>query len=157
MLTWHPSRVWELGATNREPRVSAANATPVESIETGVPELVVIVDDEPAILGIITEHLRERKLKVFATSVAREAYLYLLDHRTERCLLITDVVLKGESGWDLAQALRKHIPGLPVLLVSGCIEERTLSSGIVPQNMSFLQKPFTLQSLDTSVNTLSSL
>jgi two-component system cell cycle sensor histidine kinase/response regulator CckA len=114
----------------------------------------VIVDDDKAMLNLIAEHLRNRKFTVFATSVARDAYLYLLDHRNERCLLISDVVLKGESGWELAHEARKHLPNLPVLLVSGCIEQRTLSTGGEAQNLSFLQKPFTLRSLESTVGSL---
>jgi CheY-like chemotaxis protein len=57
-------------------------------------------------------------------------------------LLLTDVVLPGISGSDLADRLRSLRPGLPVLFISGYAPEEIVASGALPAGGQLLQKPF---------------
>ena len=64
-------------------------------------------------------------------------------------LLLTDVVMPGASGLELAERLRRDRPGLPVLLTSGGEDERALDD-----RTAFVQKPFRLEQLRELVNGL---
>jgi DNA-binding NarL/FixJ family response regulator len=56
---------------------------------------------------------------------------------------MTDVVMPGMSGREVAAALRGRNPGLKVLYVSGYTDEAIIGHGIVEPAAAFLQKPFT--------------
>jgi two-component system, cell cycle sensor histidine kinase and response regulator CckA len=61
-------------------------------------------------------------------------------------LLLTDAVMPGRSGIDLARELTERQPGLPVILMSGYTEE-TLPMGGVEPAITLLPKPFTPREL----------
>jgi DNA-binding response OmpR family regulator len=56
--------------------------------------------------------------------------------------LLTDVVLPGINGSDLAERLRALRPGLPVLFMSGYADEAIVASGALPMGAQLLRKPF---------------
>jgi YesN/AraC family two-component response regulator len=62
-------------------------------------------------------------------------------------LLLTDVVMPGMDGRELAEELRKHRPQTNVLFTSGYAEDVIVHHGIVDQDLNFIPKPFTMQSL----------
>jgi DNA-binding response OmpR family regulator len=62
-------------------------------------------------------------------------------------LLVTDVVMPGLGGRDLADRLRADRPGLIVLFMSGYGEQDAAARGLVPAGATVLQKPFTPRTL----------
>jgi len=69
-------------------------------------------------------------------------------------LLLTDVVLPGQSGPQLAATLEERSPGLRVLFVSGYARDALGRAQILGENVQFLQKPFTLNALLRKIRTL---
>ena len=61
-------------------------------------------------------------------------------------LLLTDAIMPGKSGIELANLMTARRPGLPVIIMSGYTEE-TLSSDELSQPLTLLQKPFTPREL----------
>jgi CheY-like chemotaxis protein len=66
-------------------------------------------------------------------------------------LIITDVVMPGMSGRELADQLVAARPQVKVLYLSGYTEDTIVSEGAIESGKAFLQKPFTLQSLSRKV------
>ena len=77
-----------------------------------------------------------------------EEALGLLDgHAGPIDLLVTDVVMPGMSGRELAEAAAKRRPGLPALFLSGYTPDEVLRQGVEAAAAHFLQKPFSPASL----------
>ncbi|QEG27876.1 Blue-light-activated protein [Gemmata obscuriglobus] len=66
-------------------------------------------------------------------------------------LLVTDVVMSGLSGRELAEAVARTRPGIKVLYVSGCTDDAVLRHRVRSTQVRFLQKPFTADTLAEKV------
>ncbi|HDP79376.1 MAG TPA: response regulator, partial [Spirochaetes bacterium] len=62
-------------------------------------------------------------------------------------LLLTDVIMPGLNGPELYNTLREFAPGLKVLYMSGYTDNAVVNNGLLEGDISYLQKPFTAQSL----------
>jgi CheY-like chemotaxis protein len=107
--------------------------------------LVLLVDDEGIVRASTADMLEEFGYEVREAETA-EAALMLVEKGLKPDLLITDHLMPGMSGVDLALALRDIFPELPVLIVSGYAEVEGLTPGL-PR----LTKPFRSAELAASL------
>jgi CheY-like chemotaxis protein len=110
---------------------------------------VLVVDDDPDVLAITSDLLVEDGNRVVAASDGTTA-LQLLDGDRSVCLLVTDVVMPGMSGFELAARARQRRPDLPILYVSGYYKEGSLA----PQALSYgklIEKPWRPDALKREV------
>jgi PAS domain S-box-containing protein len=103
---------------------------------------VLVVEDEDAVREIIRRVLSRHGYEVLTASDGLAALTVAQNHTGPVDLLITDVVMPHMSGKDLAEALLKARPGLPVLFMSGYAQD-VMAVGGLP----FLGKPFTAEAL----------
>jgi PAS domain S-box-containing protein len=116
---------------------------PVERTGT---EGVLVAEDEDTIRRLVGEVLRRNGYKVFAAPNGDEAIRLLGEHEGEIDLLLTDVVMPGMSGPDLARAASKLKPSLRVLFTSGYADEE-----FEDQDVQFIGKPFSPHALVSKV------
>jgi len=83
---------------------------------------ILVVDDESAVLNLLTALLKTRGYKTLAATNGREALALFKEHEDDVNLLITDVVMPEMDGIGLAVQIRSLRPKLPVLFVSGFCE-----------------------------------
>jgi DNA-binding NarL/FixJ family response regulator len=83
-----------------------------------------------------------------------EALVVAESHNGPIHLLITDVVMPGMGGRELAESLRALHPGLKVLFVSGYTDDAVVRHGIVEATDAFLQKPFSPLALARKVRAI---
>ncbi len=116
-----------------------------EAFETGHGERVLLVEDEPAARAGLGEILDMLGYTVESVESAEAA----LDLPSPEPLdvLLTDYVLPGRNGLELASALRVAQPGLGVILMSGYAEDTALRGGTLPAHIRYLQKPFDVHTL----------
>ena len=120
----------------------------------GGTETVLLVEDESQVRKLVFEVLQSRGYRVLAAKDGLEA-VPLEEGFPERIdLLITDVVMPGMSGRELAQHLGAARPETKVLFVSGYTDDALLRHGATLPGTAFLQKPFALEDLLLRVRAL---
>jgi two-component system cell cycle sensor histidine kinase/response regulator CckA len=108
----------------------------------GGDETVLVVEDDDAVRSLVAEVLRRRGYQVLEAVEGEQAVDLVGRHAGPLHLLLTDVVMPGMGGQDLARRLLGLRPGLRVLLISGYSGERGDPVGPLTGAMAFLQKPF---------------
>ena len=114
---------------------------------------VLVVDDDATVRMLITDVLSELG---YATIEAADgpSGLRALESESKIDLLVTDVGLPGLNGRQLADAARARRQGLKVLFVTGYAENAVIDHGHLEPGMHVLTKPFTLESLGSTVSEL---
>ncbi len=98
-----------------------------------------MVEDEPAVRGLIVDVLRDLGYRRSRPRTARPASRPCGARRID--LLVTDVGLPGLNGRQLADAAREHRPGLKVLFITGYAENAAMAGFLAP-GMQMITKPF---------------
>jgi two-component system cell cycle sensor histidine kinase/response regulator CckA len=125
---------------------AAAGSMAAPDDHPGGNETLLIAEDETAVRNLVASALRRGGYRLLVASSAEEA-LGLADAHDGRIdLLLTDAIMPGKSGLELANLMVARRPGLPVIVMSGYTEENLAISGLT-EPVSLLQKPFTPRSL----------
>lgn len=117
----------------------------------GERDTILLVEDEEVVRAITERILKNAGYTVITARDADEAIALWSTHAQSIRLLVTDVVMPGMDGLELATSIRTARPDLPVLFVSGYTREATLPLDLEGPDTRFLQKPFTIDALVTSV------
>jgi PAS domain S-box-containing protein len=125
----------ELPATDEAP--ATVSAPPTVEAPRGAGRTVLLVDDLPSVRKALTGVLLRAGFRVVGAGSAEEALPLLTD---QIGALVTDVVMPGRSGIELARDALELRPSLPVVLISGDV--RGHRSGGLPGTVVFLRKPF---------------
>jgi nitrogen-specific signal transduction histidine kinase len=127
-----------------------AAAVSVGAVPRGV-ETVLVVEDEQALREIIVESLTSLGYTVIAAANAEAALRTSAVFSGPIHLMITDVIMPGMGGSELARQLAARRPDTKVLYISGFTDDSALLHGILAEDMPFLEKPFTIKSMATQV------
>ncbi len=119
------------------PSPTTAPAEPVGGTET-----ILLVEDEPAVRALIERVLVRLGYRVLAAGNAAEAAAVFRKRRDEIALLLTDVMMPGQSGVELARSLREAAPGLKVVFISGYMHREDLAKDVLGSGVPLVQKPF---------------
>lgn len=117
-------------------------------------ETVLLVEDDEAIRSVCKTVLQRNGYRVLEASNGKEAVEVCTRHTGPIHLMITDVVMPGLNGRDLAERLRPRLPGMPVLYTSGYTDHAVLSKEMLDPGTNFLHKPFTPIALARKVRQL---
>ena len=110
-------------------------------------ETVLAVDDDPSLLGILEEVLKPLGYKVLSASNGEEALAMAAKHREKIDLLLTDVMLPGIKGQELAKQLLHRCPDVNILFMSGYLCPSMAHSDSDQRFEAFIQKPFSPNAL----------
>ncbi len=128
-------------------RQALATAAP----QLGGSETLLLVEDEAPILRVAQRTLTRLGYTVLAAHTPAEAIELATEHPGDLDLLITDVVMPGMNGRDLATQLVTLRPGLRVLFMSGYTADVIGRHGVLDAETPFIAKPFTTASLASKV------
>jgi len=132
-------------------RLPETERKPVEPTRTGEEtarlETILVVDDEESIRNLVARVLGRHGYRVLIAESGEEGLRMAEAYSGKIALVLTDVMLPGMRGPEMAARMRRQRSGIRVLYVSGYMDDPYLVSGILPAGEGFLQKPFTLQAL----------
>jgi len=129
-----------------------------EALEAAAPapqksgtETILLVEDDWQLRDLARSLLSSLGYHVLTVDTAGEVEGVLGRHAGAIDLLLTDVVMPGMSGKELARRVSQRRPGIRVLYMSGYTTDTVVHHGVVESGTHFLQKPFTSTSLATKV------
>jgi CheY-like chemotaxis protein len=125
---------------------SAVPAMPVRGIDT-----ILLVEDEANLRELTAQYLQNQGYTVLEAADGAAAIKICTGYTGPIHLLLTDVIMPGMNGRELAQRVSTIRPGTKVLYMSGYTENVIGHDGTLAAGISLLQKPFTLQALNRKV------
>jgi two-component system cell cycle sensor histidine kinase/response regulator CckA len=114
-------------------------------------ETILLVEDEEAYRTLIREILQDCGYAVLEASGAFQALSILERHLRPIDLLLTDVVMPGLSGGELAGRLEPMHPEAKIILISGYDDDRDALRALRDSGLQYLRKPFNAQTLASAV------
>ncbi|MEE4381148.1 MAG: ATP-binding protein, partial [Pseudomonadales bacterium] len=114
-------------------------------------QTVLLVEDERLVLDLCRRLLTRLGYEVLAAANPAEALRLAETHEGALELLVTDVVMPGSNGRELAERLRERFPELRVLFMSGFAADVIAEQGVLPADTHFIGKPFTAGELASKV------
>lgn len=114
-------------------------------------ETVLLVEDEPALLKMSKMMLQKIGYRVLAAGTPGEAIGLAKKHADEIRLLLTDVVMPGMNGKDLAERVHALCPNMKILFMSGYSVNMIASQGVLDESVNFIEKPFSMNDLGVKV------
>ena len=126
---------------------------PADDSPEGKQETVLVVEDDADVRAYVVETLSALNYSVREAANA-EAALRILDDSGPVDLLLTDVVMPGMNGRNLAEAAKLRRPGLKVLYMTGYSRNAIVHQGRLDAGVSLMQKPFSQNVLAMRVRTV---
>jgi PAS domain S-box-containing protein len=138
------------------PRHTAKSMVPLPEQAAGRPlerghEIILLVEDEPAILKMTTKMLERLGYTVIGAATPGEAIRLARENTGRIDLLMTDVVMPEMNGRDLAENILSIYPGIKRLFMSGYTANVIAHHGVLDAGVHFIQKPFSRKDLAARV------
>jgi CheY-like chemotaxis protein len=136
-----------LPASEQAAEVEPAPPAPEETPTATADATVLLVEDEPAVRAVVSEMLEGGGYTVIAAIDGTEALQLASTHDGPIDLLVTDVVMPGMSGQEVARRIAEERPQTRTLFVSGYNESAIAQHGVLAPGTAFLEKPFSAAEL----------
>jgi len=137
------------------PRVPGVAESPVPAPEPqrvrGGDETVLLVEDAAPVRTLARRSLEARGYRVLEAADGPSALQLSARHLEGIDILVTDVVMPGMSGRELAERLAPERPSMKVLYTSGYTDDAMVRQGVLSAGVAFLQKPFVPDTLARKV------
>jgi len=114
-------------------------------------ETILLVEDDADVRSLARRMLEGAGYKVVDAGNASEATRILTDKAQNVQMVVTDVIMPGGSGRDLADQISKLGKNLPILFVSGYTDDLLVRYGILQGGFDFLEKPFSAEALRSKI------
>jgi PAS domain S-box-containing protein len=112
----------------------------VSEMEQGT-ETILVVDDEPFIRNFLLDTLEPLGYKVLTASNSDEAFKISHSEKEAIDVLLTDVVMPGADGKQLAESIKSRRPEIKIIYMSGYTDDIIVHHGVLTSGVEFLQKP----------------
>jgi nitrogen-specific signal transduction histidine kinase/CheY-like chemotaxis protein len=114
-------------------------------------ETILVVEDDVGVRHMMTRALEDAGYRVLPAAGAAEAIEVVARMPEKISLLLTDIVMPGKNGRELAEQVEELSPGIPVLFTSGYTDGEIERRGLLRPGAAFIQKPLTPRALARAV------
>ena len=121
------------------------------TVPPGGSETLLLVEDEPSVRYAVRRMLEARGYLIREAAGVADASRVLEEHGNEIALVLTDVIMPGASGRVLGEQVAAHHPSVPVLYMSGYMDDEILRRGLGTPGVTLLEKPFTTERLASAI------
>jgi signal transduction histidine kinase/ActR/RegA family two-component response regulator len=126
------------------PEGEAESESPTgQSSQAAASEMVLVVEDESIVRGLVRETLRQLGYAVLEAGDGYQALQIIEQHQGKIHLLLTDVIMPLMNGHELAMRVESRYPDIKVIYMSGYTDDTLAFHGIAQPEIDFIQKPFT--------------
>ena len=161
----HSGNIWVYSEPNKGTtfKIYLPVAEPVEVMKEGDEEIVMreqqngiimLVEDNQDVLQIAENILKSSGYEVYSFNDPDESIEFVKLFRGKIDLLITDVIMPKRNGSELQAKIKTILPDIKVLFVSGYTDNIISQHGVLGENVNFLEKPFTYDSLSRKVSSI---
>ena len=116
---------------------------------------ILIIDDEAPIRNVLKIHLQNASYEVMDSSTGKEGIELALANEFD--LILCDLKLTDMSGLDIIRSLRISKNDLPILAISGFINDEVIEEVNAIENVGYLSKPFLKEELRNAVRDIMDL
>ena len=134
----------------RDETATAQEAVPLPRPERGQ-ETILLVEDEANLRRLARQYLETQGYKILEAEDGAAALQIAAGYKSEIDLLLTDVIMPGMNGRELASSIISNRPEVRVLFMSGYTENAIGHNGLLDVGINLLQKPFSLPALKDKV------
>jgi len=120
---------------------------PSKPVATGKGQQILVVDDDEMLRNLINKIINKLGYAVTVVSDGNEAIRKVETENFKPQLMITDMIMPGMNGMELAEKLVMINPGMKVLFMSGHTESKIFDTSGMGEEHHFIQKPFTRQEI----------
>jgi CheY-like chemotaxis protein len=120
---------------------------------SGAGATILLVEDEASVRSTVRRLLERHEYRVLEATNGQDALALIIARHGEVDLILSDMVMPGMGGAELATRVRAFAPTLPVLLMTGYTEEALARNGDRPLDQEIIEKPFTLHIVLEKVRT----
>ncbi len=139
---------------SKETATAAASPEPVRATQHDRrSQTVLVVDDEAGVRDFAASALAELGYEVLSAPDADQA-LKVFDDTAGIDILLTDVVMPGRSGRELADAVHKRKPSVRILYMTGYTQNAIVHNGVLDTGTHLISKPFTINQLEQELDAL---
>jgi two-component system cell cycle sensor histidine kinase/response regulator CckA len=114
-------------------------------------ETVLLAEDDPSVRAVVSDVLTQKGYRVLRAPDGQTALEMARAQPGEIHLLVTDLIMPGMTGRDLAEVLTAERPGIRVLYMSGYTDDAVVRHRVLEEGMPYLQKPFAPRALASKV------
>jgi signal transduction histidine kinase/CheY-like chemotaxis protein len=132
-----------------ETEVAKREEVPVRSLEGS--ETILVVEDDEMLRKMAVKMLKGYGYRLITARNGEDALEIAGSHDGPVHLLLTDVVMPGMTGLDLAEQLKSRFPEIKVLYMSGYTDNVIADHGVLEKDVNFIQKPFSREGLGGKV------
>jgi len=132
---------WEKGKSSTT-RLGSLDRAELRGSET-----ILIVEDDPMLLKVAGNMLRQYGYEAIEVGDGREAMRIAEEFEGSIDLLLTDVIMPGMGGRDLAEKMKSKRPGIKIIYMSGYTDNTIVHNGALEEDVVLVEKPFTPETL----------
>lgn len=111
------------------------------------PKIIMVVDDDRFIRAFVQDRITSMGHRVYSAADGSEALKMVRDLGLEVNLLISDVLMPGMNGLELAKMMLAAAPDAKIIFMSGCVQPALISANSAKYKGGFIRKPFSGKTL----------